>query len=77
MAAYCLGAVGEYASVEAHLVAVLNDEERDVKRAALLALDKLPVLAEETVDRIAAFRHDPDEYLQRTAKAVAGKRGRP
>jgi HEAT repeat protein len=76
MAAYCLGAMGQYAEVEGALAAQLNDPERDVRRAVVLGLDKLPRIAEPVQERIAAMRRDPDEFVQRTAAAVAAKFGK-
>lgn len=75
MAAYCLGAMGSYASVEEVLAERLDDPERDVRRAVILALDKLPQLSEPAQQRIAAMRQDQDLYVRRTAAAVAGKFG--
>jgi HEAT repeat protein len=74
MAAYCLGAMGRYAEVEAALAAGLSDPERDVRRAVVLGLDKVPQVSVEVRGRIAAMRReDPDEYVRRTAAAVAAK----
>lgn len=75
MAAYCLGAMGQYAQVEPELAAQLADPERDVRRAVILAIDKLPQVSPEVQQRIAALRKDPDEYIRRTASAVAAKFG--
>lgn len=75
MAAYCLGAMGAYAEVEADLAARLSDPERDVRRAVILAIDKLPTSSEEVRQQIAALRSDPDPFIQRTADAVAKKFG--
>lgn len=75
MAAYCLGAMGQYASVEDVLVHLLSDEERDVRRAAILAIDKLPTISAHVGERIALLRADPDEFVRRTATAVASKLG--
>lgn len=77
MGAYCLGAMGEYTAVADSLAGALADGERDVRRAAILALDKLPRLSPQTLDRIAALREDPDVYVRRSADAVARKKGRP
>lgn len=77
MAAYCLGAMGAFADVEAALAGRLEDPERDVRRAAVLAIDKLPRAGEPVKDRIAGMRRtDPDEFVRRTAAAVAAKFGR-
>lgn len=76
MAAYCLGAMGQYAQVETELAACLNDPERDVRRAVILGLHKLPAVSAQVAERIAAMRRDPDEFVQRTAGAVAAKFGR-
>lgn len=74
MAAYCLGAMGQYADVEEALGARLSDPERDVRRAVVLGIDKLPQVSRATQERIAAMRRDdPDEYVRRTAAAVAAK----
>jgi hypothetical protein len=73
MAAYCLGAMGEYAEVESPLAERLADPDRDVRRAAILALDKLPHRSPEVKVRIAALHGDPDEFVRRTAAAVAAK----
>lgn len=75
MAAYCLGAMGQYAPVEADLAARLDDEERDVRRAVILGIDKLPQVSEPVRERIRTMRNDPDEYVRRTALAVAAKFG--
>lgn len=77
MGAYCLGAMGAYTDTEAALVSALADRERDVRRAAILALDKLPRLSPESAGHIASLREDPDVFVQRTADAVARKKGRP
>ncbi|HYF93660.1 MAG TPA: hypothetical protein VD969_15710 [Symbiobacteriaceae bacterium] len=76
MGAYCLGAMGQYADVEADLAGRLDDAERDVRRAVILGIDKLPRVSERVQARIAAMRGDPDEYVRRTAAAVAAKFGR-
>lgn len=76
MAAYCLGAMGAFADVESALAGRLDDPERDVRRAVVLAIDKLPQISEPVQQRIAAMRRDPDEFVQRTAAAVAAKFGR-
>ncbi|MFZ5815033.1 MAG: HEAT repeat domain-containing protein [Bacillota bacterium] len=76
MAAYCLGAMGEFAAVEPDLAAHLDDPEMEVRRSVILALDKLPRLSEPVKQRIAAMRQDPDPFVQRTADAVARKLGR-
>lgn len=75
MAAYCLGAMGEYADVEAPLAKRLSDPDRDVRRAAILALDKLPRRSPAVLAQIAALRQDPDEFVRRTSNAVAAKYG--
>ena len=76
MAAFCLGAMGQFADVEADLAERLDDEERDVRRAVILGIDKLPRVSEPVQARIGAMRQDPDEFVRRTAAAVAGKFGR-
>ncbi|HWI60991.1 MAG TPA: hypothetical protein VNT75_04055 [Symbiobacteriaceae bacterium] len=73
MAAYCLGAMGQYAPVEAELAAQLSDPDRDVRRAVVLGLDKLPSVTGATRQAVEALRADPDEYVRRTAAAVAAK----
>lgn len=73
MAAYCLGAMGQYAPVEGALAGALADPERDVRRAAILALDKLPALSAGTLVQIQALEADPDLMVRRTATAVAAK----
>lgn len=73
MAAYCLGAMGQYADVEPALGARLGDPDRDVRRAVILALDKLPHVSDPVRDQIEALRKDPDEFIRRTASAVAAK----
>lgn len=75
MAAYCLGAMGQYAQVETDLAARLGDAERDVRRAVILGIDKLPRVSGPVQERIRAMRNDPDEYVRRTAAAVAAKFG--
>lgn len=75
MAAYCLGAMGAFAEVEPALAGRLDDPDRDVRRAVILALDKLPNVSAAVQQRIAAMRSDPDEFVQRTASAVAAKFG--
>lgn len=76
MAAYCLGAAGQFAAVEDALVPHLTDPEREVRRAVVLALDKLPAVSEAVKQQVAAMRTgDPDEFVRRTAEAVAGKWG--
>lgn len=75
MAVYCLGAMGAYAEVEAVLTQRLTDPDRDVRRSAILAISKLPQVSEPVRQRIAAMRHDPDLFVQRTADAVARKFG--
>jgi HEAT repeat protein len=75
MAAYCLGAVGSYTDVESDLSTRLDDPDRDVRRSVLLAIDKLPAISPAVMARIAAMRGDEDEFVQRTAAAVAAKRG--
>lgn len=73
MAAYCLGSMGQYADVETALAACLADPERDVRRAVILAIQKLPRVSPAVREKIASLRHDPDEYVRRTAAAVAAK----
>jgi HEAT repeat protein len=75
MAAYCLGAVGAFAPVVDELAAALPDPEFDVRRAVILAIDKLPSVPESVQVAVAAFRRDPDLFVQRTAAAVAAKWG--
>lgn len=75
MAAYCLGAMGAYAPVEEALAAQLEDPERDVRRAVILAIDKLPQVSDAVRHRIAGMRKDPDDFVRRTASAVAAKFG--
>jgi hypothetical protein len=75
MAAYCLGAVGAFAPVVEELAAALPDPERDVRRAVILAIDKLPEVPEGVRAAVAAHREDPDVFVQRTAGAVAAKWG--
>lgn len=74
MAAYCLGAMGQYAPVEAELAARLSDSDRDVRRAVILGIDKLPAVSPAVVERISTLaKTDPDEFVRRTAAAVAAK----
>lgn len=74
MAAYCLGAMGQYAPVETELAARLDDPERDVRRAVILGIDKLPAVSLPVRERIAALaKSDPDEFVRRTAAVVAAK----
>lgn len=75
MAVYCLGAMGGFAPVEPALADLLTDPERDVRRAAILAISKLPEVSIPAKQRIAAMRQDPDLFVQRTADAVAKKFG--
>lgn len=75
MAAYGLGAIGAFAPALDELVAALPDPERDVRRAVILAIDKLPAVPEAVRERVAAYREDPDIFVQRTAGAVAAKWG--
>lgn len=75
MAVYCLGAMGAYAQVETVLAERLTDPERDVRRSAILAISKLSQVSEPVRQQIAAMRHDPDLFVQRTADAVAKKFG--
>jgi HEAT repeat protein len=75
MAAYCLGAMGQYAQVEADLAARLDDPERDVRRAVILGIDKLPQVSGAVQERVRAMRSDSDAYVRRTAAAVAAKFG--
>lgn len=73
MAAYCLGAMGQYAPTEEALAARLTDADRDVRRAVILGIDKLPQISAGVMDQVAALQQDPDEYVRRTAAAVAAK----
>lgn len=75
MAAYCLGAMGQYAEVETALAARLGDPDRDVRRAVILAIDKLPRISGPVKEQIANLRQDPDEFVRRSAHAVASKVG--
>lgn len=75
MAAYCLGAMGAYADVEATLTAGLSDPDRDVRRAAVVALQKLPRVSPAAGRQVAALRQDPDPFVRRTADAVARRWG--
>lgn len=75
MAAHLLGTMGGYTEVEADLAARLDDPDRDARRAVILAIDKLPRVSRETKERIAAMRKDPDEFIRRTAAAVAARFG--
>lgn len=75
MAAYCLGAMGGYAPVEGALADCLGDPERDVRRAAIVALGKLPAVSAAVRRRVADLRADPDEHVRRTAAAVAAQLG--
>lgn len=75
MAAYTLGAMGQFTAVENALAERLGDPERDVRRAVILALDKLPEVSGPVREAIAAMRQDPDPFVQRTAEAVAAKLG--
>lgn len=75
MAAYCLGAMGAYADVESALAERLGDPHRDVRRAVILALDKLPETSPGVRAKIAALREDGDLFVRRTAAAVAAKMG--
>jgi HEAT repeat protein len=76
MAAYCLGAMGKFTPVAAELASSLTDPDRDVRRAAIVALDKLPDVPEAVQQAVAERRSDPDPFVQRTASAVAAKWGR-
>jgi hypothetical protein len=76
MAAYCLGAMGQYAEAESALAACLADPVRDVRRAVILAIDKLPHVSEPVKARIAELRMDPDVFVRRTAAAVTAKLGK-
>jgi len=71
MATYCLGAMGAFAPVEDDLANRLADPDRDVRRAALLALNRQPQVSDPVRDQIAALCADPDPFVQRTAAAVA------
>lgn len=75
MAAYCLGAMGAFAEVEATLADALRDPERDVRRAAVVALQKLPRVGPAVPQQVAALRADPDEFVRRAADAVARQWG--
>lgn len=75
MATYCLGAMGGYAPVETALSECLGDPERDVRRAAIVALSKLPEVSAAMRNRVAELRADPDEHVRRTAAAVAAQLG--
>lgn len=75
MAAYTLGAVGTFNDVEADLAGCLGDADRDVRRAVILAINKLPRVSPAVQQRIAALRRDPDEFIRRTASVVAAKFG--
>ncbi len=75
MAAYCLGAMGEYAHVAADLAERLADPERDVRRAAVLALNRLPHVDPAIQRAVARLRQDPDEFVRRAADAVAARWG--
>lgn len=72
MAAYCLGAMGEYAEVAEPLAERLGDPDRDVRRAAVIAIGKLPRRPAELLARVAALHRDPDLFVRRTAAAVIG-----
>lgn len=77
MAAYLLGELGArgLAGAEAALLPLLADAERDVRRAAILALDRLGQMPPATRERIAAMATaDPDEFVRRTAGGVLQKR---
>lgn len=73
MAAYCLGAMGQFAEVEPALAAQLGDPDRDARRAVILAIDKLPRVSDPVRTQIEALRSDPDEFIRRTASVVAAK----
>ena len=75
MAAYCLGAMGEYADVAADLADRLADPDRDVRRAAVLALNRLPHVDAAIRQAVARLRQDPDEFVRRAADAVAARWG--
>jgi len=75
MAAYCLGAMGEYADVAGALAGRLSDPDRDVRRAVVLALNRMPRVSPEVRQRVAGMRQDPDEFVRRTADAVARRWG--
>jgi len=75
MAAYCLGAMGQYASMEPELAGRLQDSDRDVRRAVVLAIDKLPAVSPAVAAQVEALRADPDEFVRRTAAVVAAKLG--
>lgn len=75
MAAYCLGAMGAFADVEGSLADGLRDPERDVRRAAVVALQKLPQVGPAVPGQVAALRQDPDPFVRRAADAVARQWG--
>lgn len=75
MAAYCLGAMGGYADVAGVLAGRLTDPDRDVRRAVVLALNRLPQVPPELQRAVAALRHDPDAFVRRAADAVARRWG--
>lgn len=73
MAAYCLGALGKDGAGEAPLEPLLADADPTVRRAALLALARLPALSQEMLTQVAALQADPDPFVRRTAAAVADR----
>lgn len=73
MAAYALAAIGCYSSVESELVQALKDPDRNVRRAAVLALGKLPAVSRESVAAVAALQSDPDVFVGRAARAVSAR----
>lgn len=73
MAAYCLGAMGEYADVAEALAGRLADPDRDVRRAAILALNRLPRVDAGVQQAVARLRHDPDKFVRRAADAVVSR----
>jgi len=73
MAAYCLGAMGSYTPVETVLAEGLDDAERDVRRATVVAIDKLPAVSAAIRSRVVNLQADPDLYVRRTAVAVAAR----
>lgn len=79
MLAYLLGEMGRrgYTDSEPALFPLLSDPERDVRRAAVLALDRqggLSPRAREQLQALAAA--DPDEFVRRTAAGVMDKHAR-
>jgi len=75
MAAYCLGAMGAYADVAGALAGRLADPDRDVRRAAVLALNRLPRVPADVQRQVVSLRQDPDQFVRRAADAVARRWG--